>query len=377
MLYFFIIFIIIYFSLSLKLDLIDNYFVNVYIGKSRANFKLLIDPTYPLTYILKPYNSKYKISSDLNPLLFTNIYGNYSAKWSVDKFYFKEENFTMEMKFLDVYYKKRNFLNADGILGLGAYKNSDSRTNIFYYLNKHQNNSCLKNNMTIYDKKENKLFICEPSYISTKTNKISVPFDYDKKYNEGVISISKINLIPYKKELSLNNIYNNEAFIGITPLIIFPKDVNKWISDSYIEEENQKISSFISHTNIIYEDEEIIEKIPINFMIENNEYIYENCREKNFSFIKSFLNLEEFGNIFKNNISKFYLGLFTDNIERVEFDYDKKRMNIFIYTYKYMLIRIIIFIFAVGFFIFAILTVFQKKNERNQKIDNDQELIDL
>ena len=44
----------------LKLDLIDDYFVNVYIGDSKTKFKLLIDPTYPFTYIFKSYESKTK-----------------------------------------------------------------------------------------------------------------------------------------------------------------------------------------------------------------------------------------------------------------------------------------------------------------------------
>ena len=64
----------------LKLNLIDDYFVNVYVGDSKTKFKLLIDPTYPFTYLLKSYRTKTKKNSELKPSLFSNLYGNYSGK---------------------------------------------------------------------------------------------------------------------------------------------------------------------------------------------------------------------------------------------------------------------------------------------------------
>ena len=48
------------FSLCLKLDLIDDYFIYVYIGNSQTRYKLLVDPTYPYTFILKSYESTTK-----------------------------------------------------------------------------------------------------------------------------------------------------------------------------------------------------------------------------------------------------------------------------------------------------------------------------
>ena len=90
----------------LKLDLIDDYFVNVFIGDSKTKFKLLIDPTYPFTYIFKSYMTKTRKKSELKPILFSNLFGNYSGKWSIDTFYIKEENLTFEMKYLDIYYNK-------------------------------------------------------------------------------------------------------------------------------------------------------------------------------------------------------------------------------------------------------------------------------
>ena len=70
--------IVISFSLSLKLDLIDDYFIYAYIGDSQTKFKLLVDPTYQYTYILNSYQSKTKKNPELAPLLFTNSTNHYS-----------------------------------------------------------------------------------------------------------------------------------------------------------------------------------------------------------------------------------------------------------------------------------------------------------
>lgn len=372
MLSFIISLVIIDFSINLKLNLIEDYFIYTYIGDSQTKLKLLVDPTYPFTYILKSYKSKTKKYPEINPVIFSNIYGNYSGKWTIDSFYFEEENITLDIKYLDIYYKKKNLLKADGVLGLGTYLNNDS--NIYYYLNKIPNN-CL-NNFTVYDKKNKKLSICEADQ-STKGNKISIPFKYNSLLEQGLIDISKINLLLNKNELKINN----EAFTGLIPLLILTKKESQWVVDNFYNEENKEKSKTnlneIEKNNINYDEKKIIESMQIKFIFNNSEYLYENNDKKDINYIESFLDLEEFEDNMKNKINKWYLGLDNKDIERIEFDFDKREISIVLYSFKYLIIRISLFILVFGFSVFTFLNIFQKKKEKSQKNENEQELIDI
>jgi len=227
---------------QLELDLIDDYFVNVFIGDSKTKFKLLIDPTYPFTYIFKSYKSKTKKNAELKPLLFSNLYGNYSGKWSIDTFYFKEENATIEMKYLDIYYKKENILNVDGVLGLGSYIKQD--TNIYYNINQTYQN-CF-NKISTYDKKNKKIIICDTS-LSSKSNNILIDFSYNTFNYPGLITITKLDLLMNNKEIGLND----EVFVGLIPLFISPNNAQKLIEDIYFE--NVEKSKNITEVQIIIE----------------------------------------------------------------------------------------------------------------------------
>ena len=336
--YILIIFYLISISSCLELNLVDNYFVKVYIGDSQTEFKLLVDPTYSFSFILKPYESNTKKTVEIEPLIFSNIYGNYSGVWSLDTFFFKEENITIEMKFLDVYNKKSNLLKADGVLGLGLYEYLQFDRTIFYYLK-----NC-PNNITIYDKINKKILLCEQDE-STKSNKISVPLRYnDIVFNfEGVVNITKF--IFNKKEFN----FKKYTFIGLMPLLITSKDVNIEL-----------------HDNLTYK-----------IFIEGNKFIYE-YDEKEINQVKSFLDIEEFVNIFqKNYLNNWYLGLDKKNVERVVIDYNKRGIDIFIKSYRYLIIRLILFMLILGFFIYALIDVLTKKKNKNTKNENEQELMDI
>ena len=351
--------------LCLKLDIIDDYFVNVYIGDSRTKFKLLIDPTYPFTYILKPYNSTTKKNSELQPLLFSNFFGDYSGEWSIDSFYFKEENTTIKMKFLDIYYKKANILKADGVLGLGSYVKHDA--NIYYNIN--QTNCNCFNKISTYDRKNKKIIICD-SETSTKSNKFQINFSYNTFNDPGLISITKLDLILNKKEKYLND----EAYIGLIPILISPNEINKWIENSYFENEdstNKKDKKDKLDTEII------TEKLLYKLYFEQKEYPYNYDENKDMNEISKFLDLYKFKYTINSMTNKWYFGFDQKNIERVEFDFDKGKMNIFVYSLKYIIIRISLFILVFGFFVYAFIVVFQKRKEKIQKNETEQELMDL
>lgn len=352
-----ILFYLISISSCLKLNLIDDYFVEVYIGENRKKYKLLVDLTLSYSYILKSYESKTKKTPSFNQRIFSNLYGNYSGKWIIDTFYFKEENLTIEMKFLDVYNKKKSLLEADGVLGLGLYDYSVYGDSIFYYLK-----NC-SNNITIYDKINKKISLCE-SDESTKNNKIPVPLRYNDieiNYQE-IINITKIIINEEKKDLK------KYTFIGLIPLLITSKEV-----EDIILKEAKKLNPNITQKNLAQNNRSVTYKI----FIEGKEFDYENDENIN-SHMKNILDLEDFENNFHENYKNYwYLGLNKNNVERLVIDYNKRNLNIYIKCKIYLIIRIILFILTAGFFIYAVFDVLTKKKGKNIKNENEQELMDM
>jgi len=345
--------------LCLKLDIIDDYFVNVYIGSSRRQFKLLIDPTYPFTYIFKPYQSKTKMNAELKPLLFSNLYGNYSGKWSLDTFYFKEENLTIEMKYLDIYYIKENILNIDGVLGLGSYIKQDA--NIYYNINQTTNN-CF-NKISTYDRKNKKIIICDTD-TSSKLNNFVIDFSYNTFNYPGLITITKLDLLTNNKEIGLND----EVYVGLVPLFISPSNVQKWIEELYFE--NEKIINMT-------EAQIIIDKLNYKIYFDEQEYLYNYNENMDLNTISKYMNLEKFEDNIVNLKNKWYFGFDQSNIERVEFNFNDGNIKVFVYSFKYILIRMTLFIIVFGIFIYAFIIVFQKRKGKNIKNETEQELLEM
>ena len=345
--------------LCLKLDIIDDYFVNVYIGSSKRQFKLLIDPTYPFTYIFKPYQSKTKMNAELKPLLFSNLYGNYSGKWSLDTFYFKEENLTIEMKYLDIYYIKENILNIDGVLGLGSYIKQDA--NIYYNINQTTNN-CF-NKISTYDRKNKKIIICDTD-TSSKLNNFVIDFSYNTFNYPGLITITKLDLLTNNKEIGLND----EVYVGLVPLFISPSNVQKWIEELYFE--NEKIINMT-------EAQIIIDKLNYKIYFDEQEYLYNYNENMDLNIISKYMNLEKFEDNIVNLKNKWYFGFDQSNIERVEFNFNDGNIKVFVYSFKYILIRMTLFIIVFGIFIYAFIIVFQKRKGKNIKNETEQELIEM
>ena len=345
--------------LCLKLDIIDDYFVNVYIGSSKRQFKLLIDPTYPFTYIFKPYQSKTKMNAELKPLLFSNLYGNYSGKWSLDTFYFKEENLTIEMKYLDIYYIKENILNIDGVLGLGSYIKQDA--NIYYNINQTTNN-CF-NKISTYDRKNKKIIICDTD-TSSKLNNFVIDFSYNTFNYPGLITITKLDLLTNNKEIGLND----EVYVGLVPLFISPSNVQKWIEELYFE--NEKIINMT-------EAQIIIDKLNYKIYFDEQEYLYNYNENMDLNTISKYMNLEKFEDNIVNLKNKWYFGFDQSNIERVEFNFNDGNIKVFVYSFKYILIRMTLFIIVFGIFIYAFIIVFQKRKGKSIKNETEQELLEM
>ena len=79
------IFALISLSLSLKINIVDEDFIEVLVGNPPVPMKLLIDPVAPFSYMLKKFES-----STLLPFenyKFSNSFGTFEGKWNSDFFY--------------------------------------------------------------------------------------------------------------------------------------------------------------------------------------------------------------------------------------------------------------------------------------------------
>lgn len=356
---FLIFFYLISITVSLRLDLTDDYYIKVYIGKSKKEYKFLVDLTYSLSFIVKPYESNSKNETGTN-IDIQNIYGNYTGKWIKDIFSFEEQNIEMEMKFVEVTKTYYNLLSndVDGVFGLGAYLyNKPEDTTIFYNLKK-ADKFCL-NNVTIYDKINKQIILCD-NYQNNKKDEISFPLKYNDVIlnNQGVINITKINVISNinekeeEKEIYTNTL-NEISFIGLIPTLIIP---DKILNELGING-NENESSY----EICVEDKE--------------EFFYKkNNKKKNITFI----DLKEFKQNFnKNYANNWYIGLGGDDIKRVYFDYDNKEIDIYLKSSTTYVIRIILYVLSVGFFLYVVYKVFTRKKDKTLKNDNEQELVNL
>ena len=268
------------------------------------------------------------------------------------------------MKYLDIYYKKRNILDVDGVLGLGSYIKHDA--SIYYNINKSLHN-CL-NKIATYDKKNKKIIICD-SERGSKSSKFDINFSYNKFNYPGLIPITKLNLKLNNSELLLNA----EAYIGLSPFLITSEEVKKKVEDIYFENESSKSKKNKKKNNA----EIITEKLYYNIYLDEKEYEYNYDENKDINSIENVLNCDDFESNIKKTGNKWYFGFDQNNIERVEFDLEKGKINIFIFTYKYLIIRIGLFILILGIFIYAFIIVFQKKKNKGNKNEAEQELMDI
>jgi len=324
-------------SYCLKLNLVDDYFVKVYVGDSKQELKLLVDPTYSFTYIFKQYESKTKKMEEEKPHIYSTIYGNFSGSWANDTFYFKEDNTTINMKFLDIHYTKDIFVNADGVLGLGLYDYLKFDRSIFKHLDNCQNN------LTIYDKTNKQILLCESDESNKDSMEISLKYK-DLVFNDqGLISISKLKLKQPDKDLKIDN-YENLAFVGLVPLLVPPK--------------NLKIDK---------------DKFTYEIWLEDKGISYKNADRKSF---KHLFEVEDFETNFEKNYeNNWYIGLNQKNFERVVFDYNNRRINIYLKGRGITILRIICLLLTTAVFIYAVIDVLILSKKKDKKRKNEQDLL--
>ena len=219
--------------LSLKLQLVDEDYVVVQIGYPPKEYKLIVDPVGPFTYLFRENDSQSKLPGEkTEPLTFANVFGNFTGTWKNDFFYLTNDKMmNFRMDYLEIT-KKDSKLNCDGVLGLG-YSFEQSYGNIYEVLEKMYNVFPGKK-MLSYDKKKMQITLGEfPERSSYNPTVYKI---YEKKDTPGIfLRLEKLRFVTdydqtkYKTEEDLKD----DALLTLLPVVIAPKHRLKNLYTNY------------------------------------------------------------------------------------------------------------------------------------------------
>ena len=230
--------------ISLKLQLVDEDYVVVQIGYPPKEYKLIVDPVGPFTYLFKENDSQSKVPGDKTELFsFSNVFGNFTGEWKNDFFYLTTDRImNFRMDYLEIT-KKESKLNCDGVLGLG-YSFEQSYGNIYEVLEKMYNVFPSKKMMS-YDKKKMQITLGE---FPEKSNYNPTVFKiYEKKDIPGIfLKLEKLRFVTdydQTKYISEEDI-KDDAILTLLPVIIAPKHRLKNLYTNYTTIFNTSESKF-------------------------------------------------------------------------------------------------------------------------------------
>ena len=230
--------------ISLKLQLVDEDYVVVQIGYPPKEYKLIVDPVGPFTYLFKENDSQSKVPGDKTELFsFSNVFGNFTGEWKNDFFYLTTDRMmNFRMDYLEIT-KKESKLNCDGVLGLG-YSFEQSYGNIYEVLEKMYNVFPSKKMMS-YDKKKMQITLGE---FPEKSNYNPTVFKiYEKKDIPGIfLKLEKLRFVTdydQTKYISEEDI-KDDAILTLLPVIIAPKHRLKNLYTNYTTIFNTSASKF-------------------------------------------------------------------------------------------------------------------------------------
>ena len=219
--------------LSLKLQLVDEDYVIVQIGYPPKEYKLIVDPVGPFTYLFRENDSQSKLPGEkTEPLTFANVFGNFTGTWKNDFFYLTNDKMmNFRMDYLEIT-KKDSKLNCDGVLGLG-YSFEQSYGNIYEVLEKMYNVFPGKK-MLSYDKKKMQITLGEfPERSSYNPTVYKI---YEKKDTPGIfLRLEKLRFVTdydqtkYKTEEDMKD----DALLTLLPVVIAPKHRLKNLYTNY------------------------------------------------------------------------------------------------------------------------------------------------
>ena len=230
--------------LSLKLQLVDEDYVLVQIGYPHKEYKLMVDPVGPFTYLFKENDSQSKLPGEkTDPLSFSNVFGNFTGTWKNDFFYLTNDKMmNFRMDYLEIT-KKDSKLICDGVLGLG-YSFEQSYGNIYEVLEKMYNVFPSKK-MLSYDKKKMQITLGE--FPERSNYNPTVYKLYEKKDTPGIfLRLEKLRFVTdydqtkYKTEEDMKD----DALLTLLPVVIAPKHRLKNLYINYTTLFNTSESEF-------------------------------------------------------------------------------------------------------------------------------------
>lgn len=363
---FLLIFCQINFVFNLKINLKDNYFVDVYLGYPKQKFKFLVDPLSPFSYILKIYYSKTKIQKGLSEIKsFSNSYGEFAGVWVYDKIYLTEDkNFNFKFKFLDCNFK-RTLLNVDGVLGLG-YSPEYNDTSIYYYLHLMKDVFNNVNKLMSYDRINNLVTIGESSPLPENPNPIKLVLSNHTNYTGYYVDLNKISIESTNFEIQ------EQALLGLIPMIIAPRNRSEWVKKDYLSSLTYKNNN----TTIVKDKKKIFSDVYSPFFkkdlkakiyFDETDFEYDYYEKKNDTSIRSTVRI---GDVWQNQMKCWYVGIPLVNIDRADFNFESHNEAVTLYRHKDFkkslippIIKIGLFVIGIILFLFSIISICL----RNQK----------
>jgi hypothetical protein len=229
---------------SLKLQLVDEDYVIVQIGYPPKQYKLMVDPVGPFTYIFKENESTSKRDGELSKTEeFQNVFGNFSGVWKNDFFYLTSDKLmNFRMDYVEIK-KKETKLICDGVLGLG-YSFKHSFGNIYEVLEKMYNVFKSKK-MISYDKKKMQITLGE--FPERSNYNPTIYKIYEKNDYPGIfLQLEKIRFMTdydQTKYLSSEDL-KDDALITLLPVVIAPKHRLKNLYTNYTTLFNTSSSTY-------------------------------------------------------------------------------------------------------------------------------------
>jgi hypothetical protein len=218
---------------ALKLQLVDEDYVIVQIGYPPQEYKLIVDPVSPMTYLFKESKSPTKMEGELNKTItFSNVFGNFTGVWKNDFFYLTDDRLmNFRMDYVEITQNDTKLL-CDGVLGLG-YSFEQSYGNIYEVLEKMYNVFPSKKLLS-YDKKKMQITLGEfPERSSYNPTIFKI---YEKKETPGIfLKLDKLRFMTdydETKYISEEDL-NDDALLTLVPVIIAPKHRLKNLYTNY------------------------------------------------------------------------------------------------------------------------------------------------
>lgn len=376
----FSLFLLLSISMSIKIPIIDEDYIDVVIGTPPTKFKLLIDPVAPFSYINKKFDSV-TYETKLSKKSFSNIFGNYDGEWATDFFYLTTDKyFPLRMEFVMVN-KTDSAFNVDGVIGLGYSENLYQNCSIYANLAK-LNHIFPTKNVFSYDKKKRLLTIGElPERDNFNPVTFPIKEGQEKDYPASFVNITSILMKNKNGNSTFLNI-TGHAKLGLMPVIIAPNHLGSVISQyntdikavngTYTLEPDEK--KFYSTYRTTEKNKNITTEMIFDKIAYKYDHVLTDAKQNMISNIRLGLN---------TNLKFWYIGIDNLNVHRADFDFSKGEVTLFsptaydIFSSKtYILFSFVLFGIAISIIIGVIIrTQCQKKRKSEMAKEEGQELI--